>query len=175
MLKCSTVTPLGLYQALLPADVRTPDFKYFLDTSPFGYGTPPRSNLSFNRLCGTGTLMFGPLPCPFTDDISILTKDPNGTIIWDFPNGINRTLPNILTNAFSSGTDEKTTISNFFDISYRRYIATQDWLTNSANNGSEFLVGAFRSIQSLIMEDSLVAVEGLVVDARNGGVGFRNQ
>jgi len=53
------VTPLGLYQALLPDQQIQVTFKYLADNSPFGYGTPPRSNLSFGRQCSHGSGLLG--------------------------------------------------------------------------------------------------------------------
>jgi hypothetical protein len=164
------VTPLGLYQTLLSDDnVQTP-FKYLADTSPYGYGTPPRSNFSFNRYCGGG---FGPAPCPFTDSVSITSSFPNGTIQVDFPYGIDMEIPEIVNETFSSGTDDHTTISNFFDIQWRRY-STESDPDETLNNGSSYLTGAFRTIQTLVMNNAMEAVEGLVVDNMKGGIGFRN-
>jgi hypothetical protein len=163
------VTPLGLYQSLVPdTNIQTP-FKYLEDTSPFGFGTPPRSNFSFSRICQG--LSIGPKPCPFTDTVSIVSMFPNGTVSWDFPKGIDLSVPKVITDTYSSGTDDSTTVSNFFDIQWRRYITTSDDLYN---NGSEYLTGAFRSIQNLVMNNDLEAVEGLVVDTVKGGIGFRN-
>jgi hypothetical protein len=79
------VTPLGLYETLLPADnIQTP-FQYLKDNTPFGYGTQPRSNFSFSRICGTGQLFAGPKPCPFTDTVSIVSYDSNGTVTYSYP------------------------------------------------------------------------------------------
>lgn len=70
------ITPLGLYEALIPASsIQTP-FKYIKDTSPFGFGTPSRSNLTFNRLC-SDTIGMTTLPCPFSDTVTIFASDGN--------------------------------------------------------------------------------------------------
>jgi len=165
------ITPLGLYQALLPdGNVQTP-FQYLVDSSPFGYGTPPRSNFTFNRLCTD--LGFEPRPCPFTDSVMVRTDYPNGTVNWHYPYGIDLEIPKTISDAFSSGTSDNTTVSNFFDIQWRRHITTIDANMN-LNNGSEYLTGEFRSIQSLAMDNSKLAVEGLIVDAEKGSIGFRN-
>jgi len=42
------------------------------------------------------------------------------------------------------------------------------------DNGSAYLISEFRNMQSLVMNDEVQLVEGLVVDMVNGGVGFRN-
>jgi hypothetical protein len=160
------VTPLGLYQALLPDDPVSQSFNFIKDNSPFGLGTPDRSNLSFTRICG----YYPVIPCPFTDTVAIIERNAtDGTI--DFPYGYDINMPAKLEEIFSSGTDDTTTVSNYFDIQWRRYQTTTDELFN---NGSRYLVGAFRPMQSLALDNSLQPVEGLVVDMVNGGIGFRN-
>jgi hypothetical protein len=62
----AVVTPLGLYDNVLPS--RFPQqvpFPHHSDLSPMGYGTPPRSELGFNRKCG-GLL---PVVCPGSDTV----------------------------------------------------------------------------------------------------------
>jgi hypothetical protein len=161
------VTPLGLYQALIPAkNVETP-FQYLKDTSPFGLGTPPRSNLTFNRKCPG---FVGPRPCPFSDDIVIYSTDGN----WEnysYPYGYDMRIPQAVKTVYSSGVDDNTTISNYFDIEWRRYITTSD---DFYNNGSLYLVNSFRNMDSLILNNATEAVEGLIVDTKKGGIGFRN-
>lgn len=165
------VTPLGLYDALLPADsIRTP-FQYLKDNSPFGYGTPPRSNFSFSRICGTGELFVGPKPCPFSDTVAIISYDSNGTITYDYPYGVNMSVPDVILDTYSSGINDTTTVSNYFDTQWRRYITTS---SSFLNNGTTYLVGAFRNMQSLILNNTTQPVEGLVVDTIGGGVGLRN-
>lgn len=81
------------------------------------------------------------------------------------------TVPDIVMDTYSSGVGNDTTISNYFDIQWRRY------QTNSLpdlNNGSKFLVGAFRPMQSLVLNAAIQPVEGLIVDTVNGGIGLRN-
>ncbi len=161
------VTPLGLYETLVPTDnVQTP-FKYLEDTSPFGYGTPPRSNLAFNRVCGDRML----LPCPFTDTIAIGEASSNGNVTLNFPYGYDTNIPDGIKSTYSSGIGTDTTISNYFDIQWRRYQVTS---SSDYNNGSTYLVGAYRLVQSLILADVVQPVEGLIVDTISGAIGFRN-
>src|SRR5437764_13557078 len=61
------VTPLGLYDALGPANSVAAPFSYAKDASPFGTATPLRSNLSFSRKCSSGHgLLQGPAHCPYS-------------------------------------------------------------------------------------------------------------
>jgi hypothetical protein len=80
-------------------------------------------------------------------------------------------IPNVILDTYSSGTDDTTTVSNYFDIQWRRYITTS---SSFLNNGSTYQLGAFRSVQSLILNNSTEPVEGLVVDTVRGAVGLRN-
>ena len=41
------------------------------------------------------------------------------------------------------------------------------------NNGSTYLIGAFRLMQSLVLNDAIEPVEGLLVNTKTGGIGFR--
>ena len=75
-------------------------------------------------------------------------------------------VPESLVKAYSSGTTQKTTISSFFDIQWRRYLTKSGKILN---NGTDYLVGSYRPIQTLIMNDNYEAVEGLVVDLMSGG------
>ncbi|KAH7190974.1 hypothetical protein BKA60DRAFT_530338 [Fusarium oxysporum] len=163
----SVVTPLGLYDTLVPGTAVQAPFVYAADTSPFGYGTPARSSYSWSRRCG----YLYPMPCPFSDTVAIITNYPNGTINYNYPFGINMTIPDVILETYSSGTGDHPTISNFFDIQWRQYAATRDQLFN---NGSAYLVGTYRNVQSLILNNATEVVEGLVVDMIKGGVGFRN-
>jgi hypothetical protein len=161
------ITPLGLFEALVPAENTETPFQYLKDLSPFGYGTPPRTNLTFNRQCG----YFGLVPCPFTDTVAIVTQDDTGAVNFTYPSGYNINIPDIISEIYSSGTDDKTTISNYFDIQWRRYVTKSD---KQFNNGSLYLASAFRNMDSLILNNAMQPVEGLIVDTVNGGIGLRN-
>ncbi|KAE9566910.1 hypothetical protein CGMCC3_g16935 [Colletotrichum fructicola] len=72
---------------------------------------------------------------------------------------------------FSSGTKNRTTVSNFFDIEWRQLTQTT---RPYVDNGTEVSVGAYNQLESHIMDPTVKIVEGLIVDATNGGIGFRN-
>ena len=148
--------------------MQTP-FSYLKDTSPFGLGTPDRSNYTFNRICSGS----GPVPCPFSDTVAIISSDGNW-FNYTYPYGYDINVPQVITDIYSSGTNDNTTISNYFDIQWRRYQVTSDLSSTSLNNGSSYLVSAFRNMQSLILNKAVQPVEGLLVDTINGGIGFRN-
>ena len=165
-----TVTPLGLYSVSGPGRSFTPDFQYAQDFSPFGQATPPRSELGLARLCFAGP--FGYRPCPYTKDVVIETSYGNGTGDFHMPYEMSTEFPQKLREIYSSGTAGfASTISNYLDIEWRQYTQGFD---KYYNNGTMFLVGAYRQMQSLVLTNKVTPVEGLIVDAKNGGVGFRN-
>jgi hypothetical protein len=120
----------------------------------------PRSSPTSNRL-SLSLLIYWPKA-----DAKILQG-----LYYDYPYSYDRSIPQILTDVYSSGVDNTTTISNFFDIQYRRYLTSSD---PTFNNGSTYLVSAFRNMDSLILNNDTEPVEGLVVDTIRGGIGFRN-
>ena len=143
------------------------------DDSPFGLATPERNNYTstFNRVCRD---KFGAFPdtCPFSDTVAIDIK--NSTYVGvDYPYGYNLSIPHNITAIYTSGTDANTTISNYFDIQWRRYSTTQD-SNGNYDNGSYYSVSAFRNVQTIALNNATQAVEGLVVNSISGGIGFRN-
>ena len=63
------------------------------------------------------------------------------------------------------------TVAGPFDIQSRFYFHVSD---PDTNHGEMQRVPRYRKITNFIEDDSVKLVEGLIVDARNGGVGFRN-
>ncbi|OJD16538.1 hypothetical protein AJ78_03315 [Emergomyces pasteurianus Ep9510] len=159
------VTPLGLYDAIVPSQSTSlRPFQYTQDKSSFGFGTTPRSNLGFNRFCGN----LGRTTCPGSD--VVIENYPNGTQY--LPYGYDARIPPKTMDTFQSGLKSlPPTVSSLFDIEWRTYgIRTED----DVNNGSRYLVGNYRQAGVLALNDAYDIVEGLIVDTKNGGIGFRN-
>jgi hypothetical protein len=163
------VTPLGLYNVDGAGRGTSASFQYVFDNGPFGIGTPPRSNLSFGRECnwgGPGPIAI-PEPCPYTNDVTFINETH-----FTLPYNMTREIPDILKEIYSSGTSGwANTIANYFDIEWRHY---STGVSKFYNNGSEFLTPKYIQMQSLIMREDIVPVEGLLVDLIDGGIGFRN-
>jgi hypothetical protein len=71
----AVVTPLGLYEGLVAEQAEEdPVFHYIRDTTPMGYGTPPRADIAWSRICG----WWGSMPCP--NDNNEATIIDNGTL-----------------------------------------------------------------------------------------------
>lgn len=164
----AVVTPLGLYDSVVPGESSVPQpFKYQNDISPFGAGTPPRANLGFNRLCGS----FLPLACPGSKTIIQETRKGDKLTV-NLTDSYDLDVPSNLTEMFQSGLkDMPPTMSSIFDIQWRSYAINLD---EKKNNGSAFLVGNYKQVDNLLLRDGYMAVEGLIVDNKGGGIGFRN-
>jgi hypothetical protein len=151
------VSPLGLYDAVIPdADLEAVEFVYGHDPSPYGFGTPRPHGLGFNRQCGAWQLV----PCPG------MTNDTGSNGSYDM------TIPESIIETFQSGLERfPATVSSAFDIEHRTYAIARD---PKKNNGSAYAVSAYRQIETLVLRDGYEVIEGLVVDLKNGGIGFRN-
>lgn len=162
------ITPLGLYSVVSTGKAVTPAFEFVNDTSPFGFATPPRSDGGYSRFCSSGNGAFSTkAPCPYTPDVVIVNET------WvEYPYNMTTAIPEIIREIYSSGTAGfPSTISNYWDIEWRQYSKE---VKTAFNNGTEYLVGRYRQMASLILRDEIVPVEGLLVDTIDGGLGFRN-
>jgi hypothetical protein len=88
------------------------------------------------------------------------------------PNNYTSKVAPIVKEIYSSGTNGfATTIANYFDIEWRQLTTKND---KYIDNGNAFSIGMYRQVDSLILDDAIKPIEGLIVDAKLGGVGFRN-
>ncbi|RDL37936.1 uncharacterized protein BP5553_05369 [Venustampulla echinocandica] len=159
----SVATPLGLYDSIEPSKSQTKTlFSYIPDDSPFGYGTPPRSDTPFSRNCG------GDVACPG----STLNQTCNQAgSLQICTSEYNRTVPETLSAIYKNGaTSFNPSVSSIFDIQWRTYKNGTD--TSGAEGWS--LQSAYRQLSLLILDEGVKLVEGLLVDMDRGGIGFRN-
>jgi hypothetical protein len=91
-------------------------------------------------------------------------KNPNSTIV------VNSTIPDAIADVFTSGTKD-TTIASPMDIQFRNWQLWSDWYVD---NDKPKANAAFHPLQTFVLDNSIRLVEGLVVDAINGGICFRN-
>ncbi|KAK0614017.1 hypothetical protein B0T14DRAFT_291539 [Immersiella caudata] len=166
------VTPLGLGEALAAGPARPGTFEYIQDDSAYGQGTSLRGQHSPSRICiGEHQGRRAPAGvCPGSNtELVFIDRPDGGGYTIDLPKGYNTSIPDETREIFSSGTGSST-VSNFFDIEYRQ-LSTE---INPSFGDARFSVGMFRTLDSSILDDKYKVVEGLVVDAVHGGVGFRN-
>ena len=169
------VTPLGRYERDEPGDEETTtSFTYVGDSSAFFQGTSPRDDKPFTRDCTAnigGLQRNCPIPCPYTSDVVVIEVQGS---MYDCtsPRVLNSSVPDILREIYTSGTSTRgTTLSNYFDIEWRQLTMSYN---QQANNGTPVAAGAFRLLESFALDNVMRPVEGLVVDGKNGGIGFRN-
>jgi hypothetical protein len=173
------VTPLGLYEGIVADPAKeNAVFHYIRDTTPMGYGTPPRTDTSWSRVCGG----FGVLPCP-NDNNEASSSRNSTTIQVNFTqNWYDSRIPQHVVDVFQSGAlDLGETVSGPFDIQYRSYVKNIiDDVQRTKNsgplvdNGTARTVGLYQPLSSLVLSDDILPVEGLIVDMKSGGIGFRN-
>lgn len=156
----SIVTPLGLYDVVKPASSQTnAPFGYIRDPSAFGYGTPPRSDAPFTRVCGD-------IACPGTVAEQNCTKMGLGEVCSSVYDAL---IPDDLKGIFRDGPSSfSDSVSSIFDIQWRSYRNSTGYIVGS------YLVPFFRQLSFLILDESIKAYEGLIVDMKEGGIGFRS-
>lgn len=178
LLVTGVVTPLGLSEGIRGSLVQNPQFEYAPDSSLFGLGTPSRAAYSLSRLCGSFVLQV----CPGQTDTGGLTTYKNSTT-WVLDTGANDTgwidakIPKNITEIFTSADGAYGAgVANVFDIQYRtfQFKVYNNSQQRNINNGALYVQGQMRFFESLVLNNRYDVVEGLVVDTKKGGVGFRN-
>jgi hypothetical protein len=166
------VTPLGLYDEVVPGESKLVEFQYIKDPGPWGRVTMPRPNSQFTRQCEVGLV----INCPGQYQGVYMSETEPG--VWksletDENSTINITIPANFTTMFTSATSDRgNTVSGLFDIQYRRWKFNQNGIINK---GQPYVRGDSRTIGTLITQDRILLTEGLIVDMRdNPGIGFRN-
>ncbi|ERF69815.1 hypothetical protein EPUS_08016 [Endocarpon pusillum Z07020] len=132
------------------------------------YGTAPRSDLGFSRSCED----ILPRQCPGTT-VQINYSDNGTTFTAEIPDeDYDTRIPKSLATLYQSGlAGQAQTVSSFFDIQWRHYSYA---VHRASSTGSRYLVGTYRQLTSVLLNDALEPIEGLIVDTQSGGVGFRN-
>ena len=117
--------------------------------------------------------------CPWSDTILIETRNST-TYTADLPEGYNTRIPKNITEIYTSGFSKfNNTVATMFDINWRTYRKVVQSLILKEND--TYLVGDYRHLQSVLLNDAQEAYEGLIVDTKVdkpnesvGGIGFRN-
>lgn len=170
------VTPLGLSDQLQLAKERVVSFNYVADKTTMGLGTPRRDQYEYTRQCGS----YVPAECPGVDagfdTVNYGWYEANSTFnksihIYDME------IPRNTTDVFTSAT-ANTTVSSLFDIQFRTYQRRTDKLFKNnvipLRNNSLYIVRSSTYLHSILLNNKIELVEGLVVDSIHPGIGFRN-
>jgi hypothetical protein len=171
----ASITPLGLYEKVAPdQDTTLVSCHYVKDISAFGIGTDPRPSEGFSRLCDGSN--FGDPGSRACLNSGYDTTSTNNTSVDP---RIPRKYAEFLESGVS-GSELNQTVSSAFDIQWRTWqIALNDTLalTNislASDNISDYAIGAYRTMSNVLLNQAWDAIEGLIVDSKSGGVGFRN-
>ncbi|RDA88500.1 hypothetical protein CP532_6663 [Ophiocordyceps camponoti-leonardi (nom. inval.)] len=172
----SVLTPMGLYSTTAEGKPVKASFAYAPDPTAFGlHGTMRRNVYSETRACGSvsygnESFRYNVKPCPLSkdgDDTLTHSSDPTR------PSSLcclDVDVPESIKDVYSSGY-KNSTVSNFFDIQWRQYaLSTRPGYLN----GSAYMVGQWRNVESVLFDEGYTIVEGLIVDTINGRIGFRN-
>lgn len=160
----SIITPLGLYDVVTSNGIsgKTDEFRYINDSSPFGIGTPARSNAPFTRQCGNDA-------CPGGSKTQNCQQKGLAQVCNDTV--FDRSIPSLYTRLFTDGaTSFSPSLSSIFDLEWRSHYNATDAF-GSLGWG---LKSAYRQMSTLILEPKIHVVEGLIVNTKTGGIGFRN-
>ena len=169
------VTPLGLYEGLVGHTESTSQaFHSIEDPSTFGLGTPPRTTASgtWSRICGYAS----PYVCPNSPNKLLEFKNATGSFIHS--DYYDSKIPQNVIEVLESGlVNFDPSVSGPFDIQYRSYIQSEldtDGRGIAIDNGTvPYTKGTYQSLSTQVLSDSFLAVDGLVIDMKNGGIGFR--
>lgn len=161
----AVITPLGLYDAVLPeSQMQSMSFVHLADSSALGLGTPAQGpDVVINRECGG---FGGYSACPGSyNNIETITEDGFTTSL-EFDDTYNITIPPSQRELYSGGVKRfAKSVSGFFDIRSRQYA----WrVKRGKNNDKPFPVDMWRNLKTLVLDEKLEAVEGLVVDMVDG-------
>ncbi|KAI2844525.1 hypothetical protein CBS12448_9909 [Aspergillus niger] len=158
------VTPLGLYDTIGPQDNPTDVlFHYAPDTSAFGKATPSRDGYKSLRICYADEDPDTPEGCP--------GAPPNRADMEDITEAYSVWPSSV--SLFTSG-NVSATVSSVFDVQWRSFRSSTQIVPGASATGSVFSQGYYRQISQLILDEDLLAVEGLIVDSKAGRIGFRN-
>lgn len=92
----------------------------------------------------------------------------NATVVGSYDVNI----PESLISLYHSGLkDHPPSVASFFDIESRQYTYTNK---SDMNMGNPYPVQNFRMLEGMVLRDAIEPVEGLIVNTKSGGVGFRN-
>lgn len=158
------VTPLGLYQPIELGGQELNAFQFVKDDSPFGYGTPARLGGPFTRDCGGAAK--APCPGAWRNETCVQEGLGERCTVVD-----SRAIPDIWRSTFRDGASQVSeSVSSIFDIQWRSQVNASD------PYGSEgwYLKSGYRQIDLVTLDPAIRLVDGLIVDAQNGGIGFRN-
>lgn len=173
----AVLTPAGLYDIISDGTTTTEtNFTRAQDQSVFGFSTQVQNEWPW-RVCSDSyplnDSILMSVNCPGSDQSFTMTHNSSGYFQdWDGSGhlvSVNQSRATI----FQSGLrDQQYTVSSFFDIKPRRIKRSVGDYTGNFNG--VLPVDTYHFIQSVVDADRYQILEGVIVDAKSGGVGLRN-
>ena len=162
------IAPLGLTETTTQTTyIHQTAAQYAPDTSLVGDATPPRADNMYTRDC---SYWWGnACPGSQTNTTPLIF---NASLIANNVTFTDNHIASHLQDVYSSGLKTLApTVASPFDIQARFHLNFSD---PDHTNGEQQRVPRYRQIMNLINDDSIQLIEGLIIDAKHGGIGFRN-
>ena len=151
------ITPIGLGQNIILGPLVNASFGYAPDTSMFGQGTPSRTGYAESRHCNAR-------PCPGWNSSDVVETPYGPQARPDIPTNI--------VECFESGTTASNDLRcNPFEIQFRQFTSVP---ISESMPGLTNTTGGFSMLESVLLDGSIEAREGIILDLVKGGIGFRN-
>ncbi|KIX09020.1 uncharacterized protein Z518_00098 [Rhinocladiella mackenziei CBS 650.93] len=173
----AVTTPAGLFDEFRYATASTmTDFGTARDSSVFGQVSKQTNDAPW-RICsdywqGNDSIMMD-VQCPGDSQTYTVIQNASGLYQdWDGPTHYVTVDPSRVEIYHSGLAGISKTVSSFFDIQARRVIySTGDY---DGEFGNVLPVDGFRHFLTTVVDDDYLLIDGLIVDAKRGGIGFRN-
>ncbi|KAK1759852.1 hypothetical protein QBC47DRAFT_398655 [Echria macrotheca] len=158
------LSPIGLGEVALSGHTVNATFAYVPDPSVLGMATLGRESYALSRGCGKGAYK----PCPGIVSTAGPEEQQDSQVVFT------TTVPTNITECFGSGTSSPGDLrSSSFDIHFRQFSA--QLMVSNTNQTYKNVTGCYNAfIGQVVTEPGYHLREGLVIDAIDGGLGFRN-
>ena len=155
LVTAQVLSHIGLGEAVFSGELLNVTFVYARDHSVFGDATISREAYALSRVCAAGTK-----PCPGVS--------PDSRLDLGYSTGFPTTIPDNITQCFSSGTAAAGDLrSSPFEVQFRQF-------TVGPTSQYKNVTGIYNYIGQVVLEPGYHLKEGVVIDATDGGLGFRN-
>ena len=168
LLRSDTVQTKYVYRPVVAITTVTTAVAYLLLAAHFLTPLPLTSVVQPDQDAATANFSFVPDPSFFGQ--ATTPRAPQPLSRRCLQNNPKCPDPSVALDIFSASV-EGTTIAGPRDIQYRNYLYIDE---KPQPNSDRRAVGYMRPVQQILLEGSIRVVDGLVVDAVNGGVGLRN-
>ncbi|KAI5841989.1 hypothetical protein DFP73DRAFT_480589, partial [Morchella snyderi] len=157
----TVLIPLGVKDGFESHNVPGLRFELAVDNDSFSLGTADNQWYSLTRVCGVDYDK-----CPGQE--SETGEEEEGS----FQYRIGSEVPASLLALFGKASHYGASVASVFEIQFRNYLILQKE-EYKLSNGLKYVIGQFRFLETMILHPGYKVIDGLVVDMKAGGVGFR--